>query len=157
MKPASGSTRLPTNYHRDVAIVHFSAVPKPRDKLFHREWSRMDNREFVHDVIFGAHLGLFGKERKEVHRGGNTGTALRKMTELAVIAMKLRDDTLRSGLEWFALYEELLNLFAVAGWRTSRHPHRSFKELVDHAAERYPHPDECHAAEDSFAEIFWIG
>ena len=53
-------TRISTNYSKDMKIVHFSAVPKPRDKLFHRDWSSMNDREFLHDVIFANYLGMFG-------------------------------------------------------------------------------------------------
>ena len=110
-----GCTRISTDYSRDVMIVHFSAVPKPRDKLFFKQWSKMGEREFLYDVIFTSYLGMFGKERREYAKDRSVAKEFRTMTELASIALKLRDDTVRSGLEWFWLYSDLDTQFGCRG------------------------------------------
>ena len=132
-------TRLSTNYARDVAIVHFSALPKPRDKLFEKTWSSMNDRDFLHDVIFASYLRLLGKERKRFIRDGRKNKEFQKLEDVVKVVWKLEDDTIKSGLEWLRLYKDLLGVFERAQWKCSLPPYRSFRGLVDTAAEQYPH------------------
>ena len=89
-------------------IVHFSAVPKPSEKLFSREYSGMDDRKFLYDVIFNKYMSMFGKERPNHAKGRGIAEEFRTMAELVPIAFRLRDDTMTSGLEWFRLYADLV-------------------------------------------------
>ena len=142
-------TRVTTHYGGGVAIVHFSAVPKPRDKLLNDEYRSMDDRDFIHNVMVPAYLAPFGKERSEVAQGRPTPTAFLDMKELAEIAMKLHHDTMMSGLEWFARYAELRTV--LQGWTARRFPFPSFECLVDKAVARCPHPGGALGTGASFA------
>ena len=144
-----GCRRFKIHYDPGVAIVHFSAVPKPRDKLLNAEYRSMDDRDFIHNVMVRAYLAPFGKERRVVAHARPTPTAYVAMKELAEIALKLQHDTLTSGLEWFARYAELRT--ELKDWSARRRPFRSFNRLVDDAVPRCPHPGGAFGTGASFA------
>ena len=92
-----GCTRMSTDYSKDVKIVHFSAVPKPRDKVFSKVYDKMDDRKFLYDIIFTNYMAMFGKERSNHAKGVRNVDEFRTMLEFVPIAFKLRDDTINSG------------------------------------------------------------
>ena len=121
-------TRMSTDYIKEVKIVHFSAVPKPRDKIFSNLHHTMDERKFLYDIMFTKYMAMFGKERSRSLRYVDE---FREMTEFLPIAFKLRDDTINGGLDWFKFYRLMVESLKSQQWRTSCGELRDFKALLE--------------------------
>ena len=99
----------------------------------------MNDKEFLHDVIFATYLRLLGKERKRFCEDRRQAKEFQKMKDVVKVVLKLEDDTLTSGFEWLSLYKDLRGVFERSQWKSTLPPYRSFRELVDTAAEQYPY------------------
>ena len=127
---------MSTDYSKDVKIVHFSAVPKPRDKVFSKVYEKMDERKFLYDIIFTNYMRMFGKERPNHAKGPRNAEEIRTMLEFVPIAFKLRDDTINSGVEWFKFYRVMVQCLNTQTWTTLSGDFRDFSGLLDAAVRR---------------------
>ena len=104
-----------TDYNKEAQIVHFSAMPKPRDKICCYKYHEMDEQRFLYEILLPAYMELFGRQRS-----GHFANIekFREMTEFLPIAFKLRDDTINSGFDWFRFYTLMTDSLKRQDWRT---------------------------------------
>ena len=91
-------TRLSMDFVEEVYIVHFSALPKPRDWLFCPEYCAMARSWFAMDVLFEHYLEGIWKDRRSGY----------SRLDRDAIEAQLRCATYQSTMEWFEAWDRLV-------------------------------------------------
>ena len=90
--------RLSMDYNDDVKIVHFSAIPKPRDYLIDSTYEGMDERVYAEKVLL-----------QEYMKGFQTDRRFQGYSKLSpeVISAQMRHATRGSSGQWFEHWHRL--------------------------------------------------
>ena len=98
-KGLESCTRLNMNYDEEVYIVHFSALPKPRDWLFNDGFACMDRKDFALEELYDHYLDGILKDRRKGY----------SRLPPSDIRAQLRSVTKVSTREWFQAWDVLVD------------------------------------------------
>jgi len=91
-------SRLALDY-KDVLVIHFSACPKPRDRLLDPRYAGMSKTRFADEVLCNNYLAGMARDQSRHGQPSAYGSA--------AIEAQLRSVTWASSLEWFDVWEAL--------------------------------------------------
>ena len=125
--------RMWTDYENEVQIVHFSALPKPRDLICCYEYHGMNQQTFLFEKLLPKYMELFGKQRS-----GHSAKVeeFRELIEFLPFALKVRDDTIKSGDDWFRVYRRMTESLKRQDWRTCSGKVCQYNEVLETSLRR---------------------